>query len=92
MENTQDEFTSLFIFLGKPAGGEVGKAVYAAAKAKSEKVETEEIVTPRFTGKILKYRKSFLNEYFQTPKPVVNESNDWDSDITNTYDNDDLPF
>lgn len=64
MENNEQEFISLFNYLKKPAGT-LGQEVYAAAKKAGEEVKNEEVVTPRFTGKVLTYRREFLDKYFK---------------------------
>lgn len=75
----ENEFISLFTYLGKPAGV-LGKEVYAAAKAGNEKVGSEDVVTPRFAGKILTYRREFLDKFFKK------------EGVENNGNNDDLPF
>jgi len=77
MENNTQEFISLFNFLKKPAGP-LGQEVYAAAKKAGEKVNSEEVVNSKFTGKVLTYRREFLETFFK----VKNAANS----------NDDLPF
>lgn len=66
---------SLFEYLGKPAGLEVGKQVYAAAKAKGIKPDTREVKNPKYTGKVLVYPVEFLDEYF---KPKSSHPDDRD--------------
>jgi len=65
-ENSQ--YLSLYDFLGKAAGGALGKEVALAASSKGIKLQTREIVNPVYTGTILLYPKSFLTSYFQTNK------------------------
>lgn len=79
-ENKQN--ISLYNFLGKPAGGAIGKAVYEAAKKAGEKVSSEEIKTKRYEGKVITYRREFLEEYFKQ-NPLSTESK---------INNNDLPF
>ena len=62
---TDKEFISLYDFLGKPAGGELGTKVWKAAVEKREPHKNKVVETPRYHGKIIMYRKSFLEEYFQ---------------------------
>lgn len=64
MENNTQEFISLFNYLKKPAGP-LGQEVYAAAKKAGETVNNEEVITPKFTGKVLTYRREFLDKYFK---------------------------
>ena len=61
----KDEYVSLFEYLGKRAGEEA-KKVYEAAKKNNEVVKNREVQTDRFSGKVLTYRRSFLELYFQS--------------------------
>ncbi len=65
MSNTE-EYVSLFDFLGKSAGPEKGRLVYAAAKQANEIVKSKDVSNPKFTGKVLTYRRGFLETYFKT--------------------------
>ncbi len=56
---------SLYEYLGKAAGSELGKAVYQASIAAKVPVETHEVTTPKYTGKIMRYPKTFLDVYFK---------------------------
>jgi len=60
----KENFISLYDFLGKPAGGKLGKEVFARAKALKEKTYTRDVSTKTYTGKIMLYRREFLNSYF----------------------------
>jgi len=64
MENNQD-FMSLFDYLGKPAGGDLGKQVREAASQNNQPVRVREISTPNYTGKVMLYTKGFLDSYFK---------------------------
>ena len=59
------EMKSLFEYLGKPAGSELGKQVAEAAAKARVKIDSHFIETPKYTGRILKYPVEFLNEYFR---------------------------
>jgi hypothetical protein len=78
MENKKDEMYSLYDYLGKAAGPDLGAAVWQAAKAAKIKPEEKEVHTKTYSGKILMYPKSFLNSYFGKK--------------TNKVETDDLPF
>jgi len=67
----EEQLLSLFDYLGKPAGMKLGKEVNEAAKAKKIKFTIREISNPKYTGKVMLYPKSFLDEYFKV-KPVDN--------------------
>lgn len=64
----EDEFMSLFDYLGRAAGSSLGQSV--AYKAAEEGVEhrIKEVSNPRYSGPIMMYPKWFLDEYFSAPK------------------------
>jgi hypothetical protein len=68
MEAKQEEveMVSLFDFLGHAAGPALGAAVYGVANQTKEKVETRIIETKTYKGKVMLYRKVFLNDYFKS--------------------------
>lgn len=62
MDNTM---LSLFDFLGKAAGTQLGTEVYEASiKEKVIKLETREINNRKYKGKVMLYPKWFLEKYF----------------------------
>jgi hypothetical protein len=73
-----DKMLSLYDYLGKPAGKDLGGEVVKAAKAHTNyvKLETREVSTRYYTGKVVLYPKWFLDEYFATPTPANFEEND----------------
>ena len=83
MENRK--YLSLYDFLGKPAGMELGRKVAAAASKSKLKLETREVSNPKFTGTVLLYPKDFLEAFFQEPDPL-------DSFTLGDIQDDDLPF
>jgi len=72
----ENEMMSLYDFLGRPAGGELGKQVAAAAAKAKVGFETKEVSNPKYKGSVMMYPKSFLEEYFSPPK--------LDKDLQNT--------
>ena len=56
---------SLFDFLGKPAGGELGLKVYEKAAHLKIPMEQREVNTKNYTGKVMIYPETFLKEYFK---------------------------
>lgn len=56
---------SLFDYLGRPAGGELGKQVYDAAYQLKVPVETRHVTTKTYTGDVMLYPEGFLKEYFE---------------------------
>lgn len=72
-----DPMLSLFEYLGKPAGSKLGKEVYEASTVAKVKTSSHDVSTPKYTGKIIKYPKSFLDSYFKIlPKSDQIESDD----------------
>ena len=55
---------SLYDYLGRAAGPELGKRVASAAAAKNIPFNSRYVETKTYTGEILLYPKSFLDEYF----------------------------
>ncbi len=56
---------SLYDYLGKAAGKELGAAVNNFAKANKIPVAIKEVSNPKYKGKIMMYPKSFLEIYFE---------------------------
>ncbi len=62
----EDQMMSLFDYLGRPAGGELGKQVYDAAYQLKVPVETRHVQTKTYTGDVMIYPEGFLKEYFES--------------------------
>lgn len=60
-----DEMMSLYEYLGRAAGPELGKAVAKAAVEAKVQICSHHVSTSKYTGDILKYPKEFLNHYFR---------------------------
>lgn len=56
---------SLFDYLGRAAGPELGKEVYQAAKKAGVKVEARYIAIKNYTGNVMLYPEGFLDLYFK---------------------------
>jgi hypothetical protein len=56
---------SLFDYLGRPAGGELGKQVYNAAYQLKVPVETRYVSNRKYSGEVMLYPEAFLKEYFE---------------------------
>ena len=65
------EMISLYDYLGRAAGSELGKQVATAAAKAGVKSEIREVSNVKYTGPIMLYPKSFLDLYF---KGGLNES------------------
>lgn len=83
MEN-KTEYLSLYEFLGKPAGKELGARVKFAADQNSIPFKTRDVSNPKYTGNVLLYPKDFLDFYFREPEiePTLDDRQGYD----------DLPF
>ena len=55
---------SLYDYLGRPAGSELGQRVAAAAARNKVKYETRHVSTKNYTGDIMLYPKTFLDQFF----------------------------
>ena len=58
------EMVSLYDYLKKPAGQELGKLVASAAMNEKIHIESKQVSTPKYKGNILMYPKTWLDEYF----------------------------
>ena len=59
------QFISLFDYLGKPAGSELGKKVALAAHLKNIPYTMKEVHNKLYSGKIMMYPKTFLDKLFK---------------------------
>jgi hypothetical protein len=76
MDNKREkimEMVSLYDYLGRAAGPDLGKQVATAAAKAGVKSEIREVSNIKYTGPIMLYPKSFLDLYF---KGGLNESKD----------------
>ena len=58
------EMVSLYDYLKKPAGPELGKQVAAAAMNEKIHMESKQVANYKYKGNILMYPKTWLDEYF----------------------------
>ena len=84
------EYLSLYDYLGKAAGEELGLEVSMAAKQAGIEIGTKQISNPKYTGEIQMYPKEFLEFYFREPDSIHME--DLPGSINYNIDDDDLPF
>jgi hypothetical protein len=82
------EYLSLYDYLGKPAGKELGGEVAQAAYHGGIKPQERQISNPKYTGAVHLYPKDFLDFYFR-PADDLPGGIDWSS---TTLEDDDLPF
>ena len=64
LKEQKNNYMSLFDFLGKPAGGELGLKVCGEALRQKIRIEQREVSTKNYTGKVMLYPEAFLKEYF----------------------------
>jgi hypothetical protein len=88
------EYLSLYDYLKKPAGGELGKEVAQAASKAGVKLQTREVDNPKYTGIVYLYPKDFLDFHFRDPEQYQIEDAlpgeiDWSKTV---LDDEDLPF
>lgn len=62
------ELISLYDFLGRAAGAELGKKVAEAAARAKQPIGKRHITNTRYKGVVHLYKKQFLQEYFETIK------------------------
>lgn len=62
----ENKMMSLFDYLGRPAGGALGKQVYDTAYNLKVPVETRHVQTKTYTGDVMLYPEGFLKEYFNS--------------------------
>lgn len=82
MEN-KIEYLSLYDYLGKPAGKELGGKVAHAAHEAKIPTQERQISNPKYTGPVYLYPKDFLDFYFEEPKPnpTLGDRQDYDNDL-----------
>jgi hypothetical protein len=59
------EMLSLYDYLKKPAGGELGKKVAEAAMNEKILIGSKQVSNPKYKGEILMYPKDWLDRYFE---------------------------
>jgi hypothetical protein len=63
MEAQKPYMMSLYEYLGRAAGPELGKEVAETAVKLRETIKEQNVSNPKYTGKVLLYRREFLDEY-----------------------------
>lgn len=67
-----EEYKSLYDYLNKPAGPELGRIVFLTAKQDRIYIKHKEISNPKFTGFVMMYPVSWLDQYFTKVKEINN--------------------
>jgi len=60
----EEEYVSLFDYLGKPAGEKLGYEVASAAGKAGEPTKTKMVANAKYKGPVNMFRRKFLTEYF----------------------------
>jgi hypothetical protein len=76
--------TSLFDYLRKPAGIELGTAVYQAARRERAPIAIREVTTRKYKGKVVLYTKEFLDNYFKSSSVLVSTNNKYMNETNNS--------
>ena len=77
-----DPMMSLYEYLGKAAGTDLGKQVYIRAAQNGVNWDKKKVSNPKYTGDVMIYPKSFLDGYFAPPS----------TDSSSKDEGEDLPF
>lgn len=64
MEQNQETLISLYDYLGRAAGSEEGARVYIVSQKLKEPVGRAYVENTRYKGKVMLYRRKFLEMYF----------------------------
>ena len=67
---SRETFLSLYDYLGKAAGPELGKKVAAAARKSRLSLKTRAVSNPTYAGFVYLYPKDFLDAFFAEPEPM----------------------
>jgi hypothetical protein len=64
------EYVSLFEYLGKPAGTQLGTQIRKTALVHGIKVNQRMVRTVRYTGNVALYPKAWLDAWFKLYQPI----------------------
>jgi ABC-type proline/glycine betaine transport system substrate-binding protein len=85
------EMMSLFDYLKRPAGKQLGEQVAAYAKLRKAKYGTKQVSNPAYKGYVMVYTKAFLDECFNAKKVFEPKHEDL-TEVNTQLMNDNLPF
>lgn len=91
----QTDMLSLYDYLGRAAGKNLGLEVAVYARQQNTKIETRQISNPVYTGTVNLYTEDFLLSFFNNPnyRKVIKEDEQWYQEKMKTKKSkDDLPF
>jgi hypothetical protein len=83
-EKNKIKYYSLYEYLGRAAGPELGKEVNAASKRTKQPIVTQHVEHGGYKGKVFCYTTKFLDEYFHAV--------DSKGQFSLKLEDDDLPF
>lgn len=88
---------SLFDYLGRAAGKQLGLEVATYAKQQKTQIETRQVSNPVYSGNVNLYTEDFLLSFFNNPnyRKLIKEDEEWyenkkKNKVKKTEDN--LPF
>jgi uncharacterized protein YydD (DUF2326 family) len=65
-------YKSLYEYLGRRAGSELGKIVFETARQDKVVMQQKEVANPVYTGKVMTYPTEWLDQYFDKLKKLNN--------------------
>lgn len=72
MEQNPIMYKSLYEYLGRRAGSELGKIVYETARQDKVVTQQQEVANHMYTGKVMMYPVEWLDQYFDKLKKLNN--------------------
>ena len=82
---------SLYDYLKRPAGKQLGEQVAAYAKLRKAKFGTKHVSNPAYQGEVMTYTKAFLDECFNAKKVFEPKHEDL-TELNTQLANETLPF
>ena len=75
----QNNMLSLYDYLGRAAGKNLGLEVATYARQQNTKIETRQISNPVYTGTVNLYTEDFLLSFFNNPnyRKIIKEDEQW---------------
>ena len=75
----QNNMLSLYDYLGRAAGKNLGLEVSIYARQQNTKIETRQISNPAYTGTVNLYTEDFLLSFFNNPnyRKLIKEDEQW---------------
>ena len=91
---------SLFDYLGRAAGQNLGLEVAKYARQQNTQIGTRQVSNPKYSGNVNLYTEDFLSSFFNNPnyRKIIKEDEQWyenkmkDKKQKTTTQQDNLPF